>query len=380
MDDHSKTIMCSILFLEIAGYARTPVYAQLTAKRALDACIAAALGEVPAEDRMLLDTGDGAAIGFLGDVGDALRVAFRLRDAFGAGQPGEAPRSLRAGINLGPVRQVRNMHGQPAMVGDGINVAQRIMGFAAPCEILASRSYCEAVSRLSAEHAALFRHLGSRTDQYVREHEVYAIDEHGQPAPETAWPASSPLAAGADTLAAHLGDSWGAALALFRKASPPMRAAYALVVITPFAALVGLPIALTLTLARPTPSPWRLMPAPPPALTAAALPAPAVAVSSVPSYVALPVPAAASPRRRTVASAAEHDPRARITVACTAGTSVFVDGRPTGRIMELPVVIHVDAGRHTVVLVHPAKSQVHAEDVELAAGKSLRLANGPFCS
>jgi hypothetical protein len=86
---------------------------------------------------------------------------------------------VRIGVNLGPVRLVKDINGQPNIVGDGINVAQRVMGFADPGQILVSRSYYDAVSRLSQEYAGMFHYQGSRTDKHVREHEVYAIGYPG---------------------------------------------------------------------------------------------------------------------------------------------------------------------------------------------------------
>jgi hypothetical protein len=91
----------------------------------------------------------------------------------------DPPLLVRMGINLGPVRLVKDINGQPNIVGDGINVAQRVMGFAEPGQILVSRSYYEAASRLSQEYAGMFHFEGSRTDKHVREHEVYAIGYPG---------------------------------------------------------------------------------------------------------------------------------------------------------------------------------------------------------
>jgi hypothetical protein len=78
-------------------------------------------------------------------------------------------------VNLGPVRLVRDLNGQPNIIGDGINVAQRVMGFALPGQILVSRSYFEVVSHISEGYAKLFRNEGSRTDKNVREHEIYSV-------------------------------------------------------------------------------------------------------------------------------------------------------------------------------------------------------------
>jgi hypothetical protein len=131
-------------------------------------------------DRIILDTGDGAAINFLGDVEDALKAALSLRESLLNEEPDVGhPLLVRMGINLGPVRLVRDINGQPNIVGDGINVAQRVMGFADVAQILVSRSYYDAVSRLSPQYAGMFHYQGSRTDKHVREHEVYAIGYPG---------------------------------------------------------------------------------------------------------------------------------------------------------------------------------------------------------
>jgi hypothetical protein len=61
------------------------------------------------------------------------------------------------------------------IIGDGINVAQRVMSFSAPGQLLVSRSFYEVVSCLSRDYMNLFRHEGSRTDKHVREHEVYSV-------------------------------------------------------------------------------------------------------------------------------------------------------------------------------------------------------------
>jgi hypothetical protein len=82
---------------------------------------------------------------------------------------------VRLGVNLGPVRLVKDLNGQMNIIGDGINVAQRVMSFARPGQLLVSRSFYEVVSCLSRDYLNLFRHEGSRTDKHVREHEVYSV-------------------------------------------------------------------------------------------------------------------------------------------------------------------------------------------------------------
>src|SRR5574340_306782 len=181
MEEHGgKTIMCSVLFLDIVEYSKKSVAGQISLKDRFNSYLSAAISNVPISDRIILDTGDGAAINFLGDVEDALKAALSLRESMLNEDPNlDPPLLVRAGINLGPVRLVRDINGQPNIVGDGINVAQRVMGFSDPGQILVSRSYYDAVSRLSQEYAGMFHYQGSRTDKHVREHEVYAIGYPG---------------------------------------------------------------------------------------------------------------------------------------------------------------------------------------------------------
>jgi class 3 adenylate cyclase len=171
----NRTFICSVLFLDITEYSRKPVSEQIQLKDQFNTLIAEAIRDIATNDRIILDTGDGVAINFLGDPEDALFVAMSLRDAF-APRPGEPPKlPARIGINLGPVRLVRDLNGQPNIIGDGINVAQRVMGFAKPGQVLVSRSYFEVVSHISEGYAKLFHYEGSRTDKHVREHEIYSV-------------------------------------------------------------------------------------------------------------------------------------------------------------------------------------------------------------
>ena len=176
----SRTFICSVLFLDIVEYSRKPVAEQIRLKDRFNALIASAIQEIPPADRIILDTGDGVAINFLGDPEDALFVAMSLRDAFAPdiNEPAQVP--ARIGINLGPVRLVRDLNSRPNIIGDGINVAQRVMAFADAGQILVSRSYYEIVSHISEAYSRLFSYEGSRTDKHVREHEVYSVGYSSQ--------------------------------------------------------------------------------------------------------------------------------------------------------------------------------------------------------
>jgi class 3 adenylate cyclase len=176
----NQTVMCSVFFVDIVEYSRKSVTEQILLKERFNGYLATAIQDVPITDRIILDTSDGAAITFLGDVEDALKTALSLRGSLLSEDPDTGkPLSVRMGINLGPVRLVRDANGQPNIVGDGINVAQLVMSFANAGQILVSRSYYNAATRLSPHYAGMFLYQGSRTDKHVREHEVYAIGHRG---------------------------------------------------------------------------------------------------------------------------------------------------------------------------------------------------------
>ena len=173
---NNRTLICSVVFLDIVEYSRQPVARQISLKDHFNALLSQALRGIAVTDRIILDTGDGAAISLIGDPKDALLLATDFRDAVAAQSPDDTTRlRARIGINLGPVCLVKDINGQPNIIGDGINVAQRVMAFAEPGQALVSRSYYEVVSRLSDDYSELFHYEGARTDKHVREHEVYAI-------------------------------------------------------------------------------------------------------------------------------------------------------------------------------------------------------------
>ncbi|HVY04789.1 MAG TPA: adenylate/guanylate cyclase domain-containing protein [Burkholderiales bacterium] len=209
----NRTFICSVLFLDITEYSKKPVSEQIQLKDRFNALIAEAIHDIVPNDRIILDTGDGVAVNFLGDPEDALFVGMSLRESF-APKPGEPPSlPARIGINLGPVRLVRDLNSQPNIIGDGINVAQRVMGFAQPGQILVSRSYYEVVSHISEGYSKLFKYEGSRTDKHVREHEVYSVGYSSARSPgirspaERALPASFP--GGQRASAAHAASGTG---------------------------------------------------------------------------------------------------------------------------------------------------------------------------
>jgi class 3 adenylate cyclase len=169
-EDSGRTRVCSILFLDIVDYSKRDVTEQVRLKQRFNAVLTSALGHVEPDERVLVDTGDGAAITFLGDPERSLYVALEVFD-----NVGELP--VRMGINLGPVSLMKDLNGLDNVIGDGINVAQRIMSFAQSGELLVSRVFYDVVSLLSEDYASMFRAEGTRADKHNRAHEVYAMSK-----------------------------------------------------------------------------------------------------------------------------------------------------------------------------------------------------------
>ena len=175
-DRINKTSICSIVFLDIIDYSKKPDAEQIDSKNQFNDFINIALKDIAQNDRIILDSGDGAAIAYMGSPEDALFMALSIRDnIIKNNESGQSLMHVRFGINLGPVRVVKDINGRPNIIGDGINVAQRIMSFAQPNQILVSRSYYEITSRLTQEISQMFDYSGVRHDKHVRDHEVYSV-------------------------------------------------------------------------------------------------------------------------------------------------------------------------------------------------------------
>lgn len=182
--------MCSILFLDIVNYSSQSVQLQMIWKRRFNHYLEEALVGVLEPERVILDTGDGAVICFLGGPDDAMVPALKLRSFFvGDERAQHSAMLVRMGINLGPVKLVKDINGHLNALGDGINAGQRVMSFAGDNQILVSRSFYEVVSWLSDCYGQMFRFVGAKKDKHAREHVVYELAPAGEGAPPPNAPA-----------------------------------------------------------------------------------------------------------------------------------------------------------------------------------------------
>jgi len=370
----NRTFICSVVFLDMVEYSKKPVAEQIFFKERLNTLLTEALANVAPNDRIILDTGDGAALSFLGDPEDALYVSLALREALEGPQPPGPELKMRLGINLGPVRLVKDINGQPNIIGDGINVAQRVMSFSSPGQLLVSRSFYEVVSCLSRDYASLFRHEGSRTDKHVRAHEVYAV-VGATPAPrrvDEAEARTESLPPGAARWFSGTG-----VLGLRRTALIAAPLLFLVIVAGGVGARAMLP--------EPPPmaEPPRVAPRPVAKAPAAAAPAPAAAAPA-------PAPAAGggagvieeAPKKKLIVARVEkklaEKPKiekagapGRLELAIAPWGEVLVDGKSRGispplRVLELP------PGAHTVE-IRNSTFPAHVARVEVKGGESVRV-------
>ncbi len=434
----NKTIMCSVFFLDIVEYSKKSVTGQISLKERFNSYLSAAISDVPITDRIILDTGDGAAINFLGDIEDALKAALSLRESLLNEDPNiEHPLLVRMGINLGPVRLIRDINGQPNIVGDGINVAQRVMGFADASQILVSRSYYDAVSRVSPQYAGMFHYQGSRTDKHVREHEVYAI---GYPGDKTTLGRIARLFSERSEsqlgkALAHVIEIWRSVvirlddlmrqlIIRFQQAEPMQRVLYVGVGAVPLLLIIVLLVNLAGRV-EPSASPSGMdgleATTIKPGSTVAEVSAFPAATDVKMEGVAQPQSASRAELQQTSGEKVKTKPKTKtktktehrakpkttlqdsqhtkqsndavanqpgdsvptggsgayLSVRCIEGTEVFLDGTRKGRISGTSITIKALPGEHTVIVSHPRG--VDSRNVVLEAGKTLRI-NPDFCN
>ncbi|RYX95051.1 MAG: hypothetical protein EOO28_13305 [Comamonadaceae bacterium] len=178
-DSLRRNVMGTIMFLDLVGYSTHSVSHQVLLKTRFNELLTKVLRSIDETSRITVDTGDGAAVCFLGDPEEALQSALLMRDLLVATYRGVL---LRIGLHLGPVRVLYDINERVNVVGDGINVAQRIMDFARPNQVVVSRAYYDVISRIADNTANLFRHLGPHLDKHLRSHDIYAVlDANAQP-------------------------------------------------------------------------------------------------------------------------------------------------------------------------------------------------------
>jgi serine/threonine protein kinase len=170
-DPQRGNVVCTVLFLDIIAYSKVSVSEQYELKTRFNQLIATKLAGDPENERITLDTGDGAAICFMGDPEEVLRTALDIRRSLAV----QDRLRVRMGLHIGPVRILTDLNGRGNVIGDGINAAQRVMSFADEKSLLVSRAFYDVVSCLSDNGEKAFRYIGGQPDKHGRVHELYEV-------------------------------------------------------------------------------------------------------------------------------------------------------------------------------------------------------------
>jgi hypothetical protein len=175
-DSQKRNWLGTVVFTDIVGYSKCSVDQQIDIKEHFNQLISESIASTEETERVVIDTGDGIALCFLGDPEHAIVSSMDLRAEVVLQSQGAAiPYEVRTGINVGPVRLVTDINGRFNVLGDGINVAQRVMSFAGPNQVLASRAFYDVAWCLSDSYSSLFQYYGVRKDKHAREHVLYEV-------------------------------------------------------------------------------------------------------------------------------------------------------------------------------------------------------------
>ena len=244
--------LAAILVSDVVGYSRLAgsdedrILARLRALRSdlIDPIIAVHNG------RVVKRTGDGAIVEFRSVV-DAVRCAIEVQNGMverNAGLPPERRIQFRIGIHLGDV--VEESDGD--LMGDGVNIAARLEGIAAPGTIcLSEQAYWQVKSRLDLAVSDLgltkLKNIAEPVHVYSLEVGKTALAKATKPAVPKQRSIFVPLAAGVVALIVVVGGAWyflGAnrpATVISNAPAARSDAAHLSIVVLPFTNLSGDP-------------------------------------------------------------------------------------------------------------------------------------------
>jgi adenylate cyclase len=195
--------LAAILAADVVGYSRLVEADEAAALTALKAHRRELIAPVIAEGggRIFKTTGDGLLVEFPSVVA-AVECAVEIQRGMAARNtpiPGDRRVELRIGIHLGDVVLDRDAGGEPDMLGDGVNLAVRLEGLAAPGGICLSHA---AFEHVRGPLAATFADLGEQTVKNIsRPVRVYAARTISPAETTQGRPAVSAMAAMADPFA-----------------------------------------------------------------------------------------------------------------------------------------------------------------------------------
>ena len=175
LESTRKSVLATLLSVGavVGGSCPVPQHTGGSGSRRIHHLVGKALRGVDESSYIVVEDDGGASVCFLDDPEEALRSALVLRGL--CLQKYGQKLSLRMGLHLGALRTVNGINLGTKILGDGVNVAQRVMDFAQADQIVASRAYVALLSPISDMRSDIFKPLGIHLDRDLRSHDIYAV-------------------------------------------------------------------------------------------------------------------------------------------------------------------------------------------------------------
>jgi adenylate/guanylate cyclase family protein len=143
---------------------------------------------VPKDEKIILPTGDGMAIGFLMNPELPLQLSIQLHHKlrlFNAKKTIDKAMSVRIGLSSGPVFVVTDINNNQNVWGPGIILARRVMDLGDSGHILLSENMAETLMNLKDEYREIIRPVSTgykiKHGQLLKLYSAYSQD-FGNPA------------------------------------------------------------------------------------------------------------------------------------------------------------------------------------------------------
>ena len=171
------TSLCSVVFIGFTANTSSAATKKTNETLLFNTIVDNALQPIELSDRFVLHAKSGIAISLIGKVEDGLLVALAIRDAIVAhNKTTQNPLQVGIAVNLCAVQVLEEVSQQFKMIGDAIKGAQLIMTFADAGQVLASRSYYEAISIHAQKHVSKFSYFFDiKQDKQHKNYEIYQL-------------------------------------------------------------------------------------------------------------------------------------------------------------------------------------------------------------
>jgi class 3 adenylate cyclase len=170
-------VTASVLFIDIVSYSLRTIDRQTELLTILQELVrrGSEFQRARANDELIiLPTGDGMALVFMGDLISSVRCALEIADSLQARPEIE----IRMGVHMGPVCRHSDIKEEINVVGSGINMAQRVMDCGDAGHILLSRSAAELLQQLD-EWKDCLHDLGTHVVKHDVEIKLFSLCRSG---------------------------------------------------------------------------------------------------------------------------------------------------------------------------------------------------------